>query len=57
MMLQLATPPQGVVDMGIALGCALGVPVESWKEGKAIVKDPKLLTVVWHPFPSVFIHC
>jgi len=42
----MATPPQPVVDVMVALGKAMGVPVESWKEGKAIVKDPKLLTVL-----------
>jgi len=42
----MATPPQPVVDVMVAMGKAMGVPVDSWKEGKAIVKDPKLLTVL-----------
>jgi len=42
----MATPPQPVADVMVAMGKAMGVPVESWKEGKNIVKDPKLLTVL-----------
>jgi hypothetical protein len=42
----LATPPPAVTDVSKALGCALGIPVETWAEGKAIIKDPKLFGVL-----------
>jgi len=42
----MATPPQGVVDVGIALGCALSIPCADWKEAKSVIKEPHLAAVL-----------
>jgi len=42
----MASPPPAVGDVGKALGCALGIPVTNWAEGKSIIKDPKLISVL-----------
>jgi len=42
----MATPPQPVVEVGIALGAALGIPCADWKEAKAIIKEPKLISTL-----------